>query len=316
MRECLVKKDNPLTILNWVDKEVQISHILESPDNLRVLFDKKEMQELTSDLEKNGLIFPLLLHKTAKNTYEVIDGHRRLRAIKRIGWKSVDCRVIESRLDTDQIRVVMRATDRLKISWSKYDLAKQCCMELRNSVSASIAAANMLMSVPQFRFYASIGELPSWILQMITANNVPYTYTNIVVNFFTTNALCKKTGLSKEDVIKTMIEKWTSKKIKSIVTFNDCVKRVPQLSGDDIKHWLTSNQGLDVLKAMVDVLPDKEKKVESINRSLGQISAKLTHNEWTFEEIQKVQEQLNILVREVKRVSNKTRAREKVDSQK
>jgi ParB/RepB/Spo0J family partition protein len=56
-------------------------------------FSRKE--ELKRSIEKEGLVEPLLVRKDG-NVYIVIDGIMRFRAVKELGWKSVECIVIDA----------------------------------------------------------------------------------------------------------------------------------------------------------------------------------------------------------------------------
>jgi len=50
----------------------------------------KGKEELKGSIEKEGLLEPLLVRKDG-NVYLIIDGNRRFRAVKELGWKSVEC---------------------------------------------------------------------------------------------------------------------------------------------------------------------------------------------------------------------------------
>ena len=52
-------------------------------------YDKKQQDELKKSIELNGLLEPI----TIDNKYFVMSGHRRLEAIKQLGWIDVDCRL-------------------------------------------------------------------------------------------------------------------------------------------------------------------------------------------------------------------------------
>jgi ParB/RepB/Spo0J family partition protein len=304
--------DNLLVGIKLQEKEIHVKYITESADNLRVFFDKKEIGQLADHISKNGLIYPLVAHKVSKNTYEIIDGHRRFRAIKSLDMKTVTCRVCEYPLSREQIHALMVATDKFPKPWSKYDLAKKCAILIRETGSLNVASARMLMSTQQFRMYAMIGELPGKLLQRMIDYAVPYTFAHVATIFFATNILCKRLSMTKDEVVRAVIEKWISKKIKSINDFQECIKKVPMLKDEDLKHWLVSDLGLDVLKAMVETLPERnEKMVESINKSLGQVSRRIREYTFTFEEARQVQDQLALLQKEIKRVVEGARRKEK-----
>jgi ParB/RepB/Spo0J family partition protein len=304
--------NNSILNIKWTERQIHISLITESADNLRVFFDNKELELLAEDIRRQGLIYPLIVHKISKNVYEIIDGHRRYRALKKANIKVVTCRVCDYPLSREQIQALMVATDRFPKLWSKYDLAKRCAVLNREIGSLAVASAKMIMSPQQFRLYALVGELAGKLMQKLIEGNVPYTFTHVATIFFATNILCKRVSMTKDEVVDALAEKWITKKIKSVDEFRECTKKVPMLKDEDIKHWLTSDLGIEVLKAMVEVVPGRhEKMVESINKSLGQISRKIREYTFTFEEARQVQDQLTLLQKEIKRVVEVARRKEK-----
>jgi ParB/RepB/Spo0J family partition protein len=72
--------------------KVDIALIQPSPYQPRLIFDQ---EYLKSEIEKDGLLNDLVVRKHA-DFYELIDGERRWRALKDLGWKSVPVRVIEA----------------------------------------------------------------------------------------------------------------------------------------------------------------------------------------------------------------------------
>lgn len=308
MQVVQVSNENSLIGIKWSEKDIFIAHITENADNERVVYDKKKIEGLSERIHRDGIICPLIVHRIAKNIYEIIDGHRRYRAAKMIGMKILPCRVCDYPLNRDQVRAIMRATDKFHEHWSKYDLAKQCANTLRETGSLSVASARMFMSTQQTRMYAMIGELSGKLLQRIIDCAVPYTFTHAATLFFATNILCKRISMTKDQVVEALVEKWISKKIRSLEEFRQCIKKVPMLKDNEIRQWLESDHGLGVLKAMVEVLPDRnEKIVESVNKTLGQLSHKIRTYEWTFDEIRKVQDQHVLLGKEIRRITENAR---------
>ena len=75
--------------------EVEIELIKPSPYQPRLIFDIDELKE---EIESDGLISELVVRKQDKD-YELIDGERRLKALKKLGWKKVPVRVIKLKKD-------------------------------------------------------------------------------------------------------------------------------------------------------------------------------------------------------------------------
>ncbi len=72
--------------------KVDIDLIQPSPYQPRLIFDQEDLKR---EIETDGLLNDLVVRKHA-DFYELIDGERRWRALKDLGWKSVPVRVIEA----------------------------------------------------------------------------------------------------------------------------------------------------------------------------------------------------------------------------
>ena len=71
--------------------KVDIDLIKPSPYQPRLFFDVSELKE---EIERDGLLSDLVVRKQGK-AYELIDGERRLRALKKLGWKTAPIRVVK-----------------------------------------------------------------------------------------------------------------------------------------------------------------------------------------------------------------------------
>jgi ParB/RepB/Spo0J family partition protein len=66
-------------------------HLIDEPEHaLRAEIDDQALDELASDIKANGLYYPLIVRARA-DRWEVVDGHRRLLALRRLGIIEVSC---------------------------------------------------------------------------------------------------------------------------------------------------------------------------------------------------------------------------------
>ena len=72
--------------------EVDIDLIRSSPYQPRLIFDQ---DDLKGEIENDGLLNALVVRKQGK-FYELIDGERRWRALKDLGWETVPVRVVDA----------------------------------------------------------------------------------------------------------------------------------------------------------------------------------------------------------------------------
>ena len=59
------------------------------------------IQELADSIERNGLINPILVKPIGSGKYEVIAGHRRFEAVKRLGLPHIECNVTDETSEKD-----------------------------------------------------------------------------------------------------------------------------------------------------------------------------------------------------------------------
>ena len=65
--------------------------IVPSPHQPRVNIDQEKLDGLIQSIRANGIIQPLVVKKINSSKYELICGHRRLKAAKTLGFESVPC---------------------------------------------------------------------------------------------------------------------------------------------------------------------------------------------------------------------------------
>jgi len=72
--------------------EVNIDSIRPSPYQPRLIFDQEDLKQ---EIKKDGLLSDLVVRKLGK-FYELIDGERRWRVLKELGWETVPVRVVDA----------------------------------------------------------------------------------------------------------------------------------------------------------------------------------------------------------------------------
>src|SRR3972149_3083011 len=85
------------TELRWVG----LADILPSPLTARTIEDEAAMEELVQSIRQDGLLYPIKVRDTLVGTeapaatapYQVVCGHRRLEAIRRLGRVEVQVEV-------------------------------------------------------------------------------------------------------------------------------------------------------------------------------------------------------------------------------
>ena len=59
------------------------------------------MTELSKSIEENGLINPIIINEN----YELLAGYRRLRAVKKLGWKDIEVKMVHTNDELDKLNI-------------------------------------------------------------------------------------------------------------------------------------------------------------------------------------------------------------------
>lgn len=90
--------------------DIQISQLFPSPLNPRDgVGEESIIDEMAASLRSQGLLQPLLVvpHPGREGDYEVLIGHRRLAAAKRLGWSSLGCKIAEEMPDSEKLSIML-----------------------------------------------------------------------------------------------------------------------------------------------------------------------------------------------------------------
>lgn len=71
----------------------------------RIRKDFGNIQELADDIKQNGLINPPVVMQESDNTYTLLAGERRIRALKLLGYKQVEVRTWKSLNDEEKLNI-------------------------------------------------------------------------------------------------------------------------------------------------------------------------------------------------------------------
>ena len=77
-------------------QKISVESIVFSSFQPRITFrEDEEFRELLASIEREGLLQPILVRPLGNGLYECVAGERRLRAVKKLGWKEVPAIVKE-----------------------------------------------------------------------------------------------------------------------------------------------------------------------------------------------------------------------------
>lgn len=87
-------------------RNVEVARISANPFQPRVDFDPASLNELKQSISANGLITPITV-RSHGNSFQLIAGERRLRAVQELGYDSVPAYVLEVADDTRMLELAL-----------------------------------------------------------------------------------------------------------------------------------------------------------------------------------------------------------------
>jgi len=92
--------------------EVDVDSIRPSPFQPRLIFDQEDLKQ---EIKKDGLLSNLVVRKQGE-FYELIDGERRWRILKELGWETVPVRVVDA--DDTMARLSVYKLNRIRKNYT------------------------------------------------------------------------------------------------------------------------------------------------------------------------------------------------------
>jgi hypothetical protein len=124
-------------------RKIQMSKLLAHPDNPNVM-SKATFRKLVRNIERTGLYEPIVVrpHPKKKNSFQIINGHHRVKALEQLQRKEANCVVWD--VDDGEMAILLATLNRLGGS----DIpAKK--IELLKILTERMAAAQLAKLLPQ-----------------------------------------------------------------------------------------------------------------------------------------------------------------------
>jgi ParB family chromosome partitioning protein len=77
--------------------KIPVKDIIRNPSQPRFEFDENSLQSLAESMKTNGLLNPIAVRKNP-HWYILIDGERRWRAAKLLGWETIEANIIDQEM--------------------------------------------------------------------------------------------------------------------------------------------------------------------------------------------------------------------------
>ncbi len=90
------------------------------PKNPRKAVDKEDLMRLGTDMQRRGVLVPLIVRRNG-DVYIVVDGHRRLAAALLVGIEKLPCIVADANTTEAQVRQIQLVTSLLKADLAAHE---------------------------------------------------------------------------------------------------------------------------------------------------------------------------------------------------
>lgn len=87
-------------------KKIPIENIIPNRFQPRTIFNDEKIEELARTIRTHGIIQPIVVREFDRNTFEIIAGERRFRAMKKLGWDFAPA-IIKNFNDTETASVAL-----------------------------------------------------------------------------------------------------------------------------------------------------------------------------------------------------------------
>ena len=114
--------------------------------------DDKKMEELVESIKLNGFLTPVLLRPDDEGTYEMISGHRRLRAAKKAGLRKIPAIIKEMTDDEATIAMVDSNVQREEILPSEKAFSLKMKMDALNHRGSR---SDLTLSLEETKFHSA-----------------------------------------------------------------------------------------------------------------------------------------------------------------
>ena len=112
--------------------EIPLTDIDPFPDHPYKVRNDEEMKNLVESIKENGVITPAIVRKKRNGRYEMLSGHRRMRACMLAGIETLRCEVVELSKDEATIFMVESNIHRNTVLPSEKAFAYKMRMEAMN----------------------------------------------------------------------------------------------------------------------------------------------------------------------------------------
>ena len=137
-------------------REIEVALLEPSPPSVNFFSagTEEEVAELARSISESGLINPLTVRPMPGGVYQVLSGHRRLRAVQLLGWERVRCQVLD--LPDEEASLVVIEANFCTRQLNRLEVAE--CVRRRVRLKQAIKARERELALKRSRFERRLEE--------------------------------------------------------------------------------------------------------------------------------------------------------------
>jgi len=165
--------------------ELPIDRIEPSPFQPRLNFPEEEIERLAASIATSGLIHPIAVREDPEklNTYELVDGERRLRACRRLGLATIRCEVGQYTDAQVMAIVVATALQRAELNPIEEALAFRRAIDAGVAAGPTELARQLGVSQGHVSNRIRLLELPSHWQERVISGEIPPTHARCLLKY-------------------------------------------------------------------------------------------------------------------------------------
>lgn len=130
------------------------------------------IDELAESIRQIGLLCPPLVQEVEKGRYRLIEGQRRLLAVKQLGWKRMQVLVLKEPIDLAKAKLASLSENLHRKAVNPNDLANACEYLSKHFGSDREAARVLGISSPTFKKYLGYKIVPEELKELVGKNTI------------------------------------------------------------------------------------------------------------------------------------------------
>lgn len=130
------------------------------------------IEELAESIKQIGLLSPPLVQEVEKGKYKLIEGQRRLLAVKSLGWKEMPVLVVKEPYDLAEAMLVSLSENVHRKAVSARDLSDACSYLRKRFGSDKEAAKALGKTIQTFRKYLGYKGVPEELKKLVSEKKI------------------------------------------------------------------------------------------------------------------------------------------------